>query len=54
MLHMNLLVLGVRSSRLDENAPHEFLYIPQLWELCTRRVRPTAELQICIQLAMQL
>ena len=45
---------GARTSRLDQNSPHEFLYIPQLWEICTTSVQPTAELQICLYLTMQL
>ena len=31
---------------LDQNAPHDFLYIPQLWEICSASLKLTAELQI--------
>ena len=32
--------------RLDQKAPQDFLYIPQLWEICTASVQATGELQI--------
>ena len=37
---------GVRTSRLDQNVPHDFLSIPQPWESCTASVQATAEPQI--------
>ena len=37
---------GVRTSRLDQKVPHDFLSIPQPWERCTASVQATAELQI--------
>ena len=37
---------GVRTSRLDQNVPHDFLSIPQPWESCTVSVQATAEPQI--------
>ena len=41
-----MLLGGVRTSRLDQYVPHDFLSIPQPWELCTASVQATAELQI--------
>ena len=40
------MLLGiVGTSRLDQNVPHDFLYIPQRSEMCTASVQATAELQ---------
>ena len=47
-----ILLGGVRTSCLDQNAPHDFLYIPQLWEIYTTSVQPTAELRICLYLTV--
>ena len=45
-LLFKILLGGVRTSRLDQNVPHDFLSIPQPWEMCTATVQATAELQI--------
>ena len=44
--YYKILLIGVRTSRRDQNAPHDFLYIPQLWDTCTACVHATADLQI--------
>ena len=44
--YFKILLIGVRTSRWDQNAPHDFLYIPQLWDTCTASVQATAVLQI--------
>ena len=44
--YFKILLIGVRTSRWDQNAPHDFLYIPQLWDTCTACVQATAVLQI--------
>ena len=51
---IKILLGGVRSSRLDQNVPHDFLYIPQVWEICTASVQPAAELQITLYRITQL
>ena len=43
---------GVRTSRLDQNAPHDFLCIPQLWEPCTVSVHPSAGLPMYLYLTI--
>ena len=44
--YFKILLIGVRTSRWDQNAPHDFLYIPQLWDTCTASVQATAVPQI--------
>ena len=39
-----MLLEGVRTISSDQNAPQDFLYIPQLWEICTASVLVTGEL----------
>ena len=51
---LKLLLAGVLTSHLDQNAPHDFLLIPQLWEFCTASVHTTVELQIYLQATIQL
>ena len=43
-----LLLGGVQTSHWDQNAPHDFLYTPQLKEICTQIVEGIAELESCI------
>ena len=31
--HFKIFLGGVRTNRMDQNAPHDFLCIPQLWEI---------------------
>ena len=44
--YFKILLIGVRTSRWDQNAPHDFLNIPQLGDTCTACVQATAVLQI--------
>ena len=44
-LFAKFVALEKRRATVIQNAPHNFLYIPQLWEICTASVHPTAELQ---------
>ena len=43
--YFKILQIGVRTSRWDQNAPHDFLYIPQLWDTSTASVQATADLK---------
>ena len=43
---LKIILRCVGTIHLNQNAPHDFLYIPQLWELCTSSVHPATELQI--------
>ena len=36
----------MRTSRLDQNVPHDFFSMPQPWESCIASVQATAEPQI--------
>ena len=40
-----VLYVGVRTRLLDQNAPQDFLYIPQLYEFRTASVQAAGELQ---------
>ena len=51
--YFKILLIGVRTSRSDQKAPHDFLYIPQLWYTCTASVQATADLQIYLYLPIQ-
>ena len=51
--YFEILLICVRTSRWDQNAPHDFLYIPQLWDTSTASVQATADLQIYLYLPIE-